>query len=85
MTNSRLRKMEGRGCAPTTSGLPSCKLVGCLDIDPAQCHPNYIADIREGAAIEQASCELSVNLKERFPEEYGADDDSFEGAETEQA
>ena len=52
--------------------------------DTTQCHPNYIADIREGVAVEYVSCEPSENLKELFPEEYG-DDDSFEEEETEQA
>lgn len=47
--------------------------------------PNYIADLREGVAVEYVSCEPSENLKELFPEEYGEDDDSFEKEETEQA
>ena len=62
-----------------------CKFVGCLDIDPAQCHPNCTADIREGVAVEYVSCEPPENLKELFPEGYGVDDDSFEEKETEQA
>ena len=61
------------------------KFVGDLNIDPTQCHPNYTADIREGVSIEYVSCEPSENLKELFSEGYNADDDSFEGAETEQA
>ena len=56
-----------------------------LDIDPKQCHPNYTADIREGAAIEYVSCEPSDSLKELFSEGYNADDDSFEEEEMEQA
>ena len=56
-----------------------------LDIDPTQCHPNYTADIREGAAIEYVSCEPSDSLKELVPEGYGACDDSFEEAKMEQA
>ena len=62
-----------------------CKFVGCLDIDPAQCHPNCTADIREGVAVEYVSCEPLENLKELFPEGYGVDDDSFEEAKPEQA
>ena len=56
-----------------------------LDIDPTQCRPNYTADIREGVAIEYISCEPPENLKELFPEGYGACDDSFEEAKPEQA
>ena len=54
------------------------------NIDPNKDLPNYIADIREGVAVEYVSCEPSENLKELFPEEYG-EDDSFEEEETEQA
>ena len=61
------------------------KFVGYLDIDPAQCHPNYTADIREGVAVEYVSCEPSDSLNELFPRGYNADDDSFEEEETEQA
>ena len=61
------------------------KFVGYLDIDPTQCRPNYTADIREGVAIEYISCEPPENLKELFPDGYGACDDSFEEAEPEQA
>ena len=61
------------------------KFVGYLDIDPALCHPNYTADIREGVAVEYVSCEPPENLKELFPEGYNAGDDSFEEEETEQA
>ena len=35
--------------------------------------------------IEYVSCEPPGSLKELFSEGYNADDDSFEGAETEQA
>ena len=56
-----------------------------MDIDPTQCRPNYTADIREGVAIEYISCEPPENLKELFPEGYGACDDSFEEEEMEQA
>ena len=62
-----------------------CKFVGYWDIDPALCHPNYTADIREGVAVEYVSCEPPENLKELFSEGYNADDDSFEEEETEQA
>lgn len=54
-------------------------------VDPTQCHPNYTADIREGVTVEYVSCEPPGSLKELFSEGYNADDDSFEGAETEQA
>ena len=54
-------------------------------INPTQCRPNYTADIREGVAIEYISCEPPENLKELFPEGYGACDDSFEEAKPEQA
>ena len=67
------------------SGRAAYKFVGYLDIDPTQCHPNYTADIREGVAIEYISCEPPENLKELFPEGYGACDDSFKKEETEQA
>ena len=53
------------------------RFVGYLDIDPTRCQPNYTADIHEGVAIEYVSCEPSEDLKELFPEGYGADDDSF--------
>lgn len=56
-----------------------------MDIDPAQCHPNCTADIREGVAVEYVSCEPPENLKELFLEGYGVDEDSFEEEETEQA
>ena len=55
-----------------------CKFVGCLDIDPAQCHPNCTADIREGVAVEYVSCEPPGGLEELFPKGYGVDEDSFE-------
>ena len=35
--------------------------------------------------LEYVSCEPSDSLKELFPEGYGACDDSFKEAETEQA
>lgn len=55
-----------------------CKFVGYLDIDPAQCHSNCTADLREGVAMEYVSCEPSANLKELFLDEYSVDDVSFE-------
>lgn len=61
------------------------KFVGYLDIDPAPCHPNCTADIREGVAVEYVSCEPPENLKELFLEGYGVDDVSFEEEKTEQA
>lgn len=61
------------------------KFVGYLDIDPAQCHPNCTADIREGVAVEYVSCEPPENLKELFLEGYNADDVSVEEEKTEQA
>ncbi len=76
---------QGAGKNKTQRPVICCKFVGYLDIDPAQCHPKYTADICEGVAIEYVPCEPPVNLEELFPEGYGADDDSFEGAETEQA
>ena len=76
---------QGTGKNKTQRLVIYYKFVGYLDIDPTQCHPNYTADIREGVAIEYVSCEPSDSLKELFSEGYNADDDSFEGAETEQA
>ena len=76
---------QGTGKNKTQRLVIYYKFVGYLDIDPTQCHPNYTADIREGVAIEYVSCEPPGSLKELFSEGYNADDDSFEGAETEQA
>ena len=76
---------QGTGKNKTQRLVIYCKFVGYLDIDPAQCHPNYTADIREGFAIEYVSCEPSDRMKELFPEGCGVDDDSFEEEETEQA
>ena len=76
---------QGTGKNKTQRLVIYYKFVGYLDIDPTQCHPNYTADIREGVAIEYVFCEPSDSLKELFSEGYNADDDSFEGAETEQA
>ena len=76
---------QGTGKNKTQRLVIYYKFVGYLDINPTQCHPNYTADIREGVAIEYVSCESPGSLKELFSEGYNADDDSFEGAETEQA
>ena len=76
---------QGTGKNKTQRLVIYCKFVGYLDIDPAQCHPNCTADIREGVAVEYVSCEPSGCLKEPFPKGYGANDDSFEEEETEQA
>lgn len=76
---------QGTGKNKTQRLVIYYKFVGYLDINPTQCHPNYTADIREGVAIEYVSCEPPGSLKELFSEGYNADDDSFEGAETEQA
>ena len=69
---------QGTGKNKTQRLVIYYKFVGYWDIDPAQCHPNCTADIREGVAIEYVSCEPLENLKELFPEGYGVDDDSFE-------
>ena len=76
---------QGTGKNKTQRLVIYYKFVGYLDIDPTQCRPNYTADIREGVAIEYVSCEPPENLKELFPEGYGACDDSFEEAKPEQA
>ena len=76
---------QGTGKNKTQRLVIYYKFVGYLDIDPTQRHPNYTADIREGVAIEYISCEPPENLKELFPEGYGACDDSFEEEEMEQA
>ena len=76
---------QGTGKNKTQRLVIYYKFVGYLDIDPTQCHPSYTADIREGVAIEYVSCEPPDSLKELFSEGYGACDDSFEEAETEQA
>ena len=76
---------QGTGKNKTKRLVIYYKFVGYLDIDPTQCRPNYTADIREGVAIEYISCEPPENLKELFPEGYGACDDSFEEEEMEQA
>ena len=76
---------QGTGKNKTQRLVIYYKFVGYLDIDPTQCRPNYTADIREGVAIEYISCEPPENLKELFPEGYGACDDSFEEAKPEQA
>ena len=76
---------QGTGKNKTQRLVIYYKFVGYLDINPTQCHPNYTADIREGVAIEYVSCEPPGSLKELFSEGYNADDDSFEGAEMEQA
>ena len=70
---------QGTGKNKTQRLVIYYKFVGYLDIDPTQCRPNYTADIREGVAIEYISCEPPENLKELFPEGYGACDDSFNG------
>ena len=75
---------QGTGKNKTQRLVIYYKFVGYLDIDPAPCHPNCNADIREGVAVEYVSCEPSDSLKELFPEGYGVDDVSFE-EETEQA
>ena len=69
---------QGTGKNKTQRLVIYCKFVGYLDIDPAQCHPNCTADIREGVAVEYVSCEPSANLKELFLDEYSVDDVSFE-------
>lgn len=76
---------QGTGKNKTQRLVIYYKFVGYLDINPTQCHPNYTADIREGVAIEYVSCEPPENLKELFPEGYGACDNSFEEAKPEQA
>ena len=76
---------QGTGKNKTRRLVIYYKFVGYLDIDPTQCRPNYTAGIREGVAIEYVSCEPPENLKELFPEGYGACDDSFEEAKPEQA
>lgn len=75
---------QGTGKNKTQRLVIYYKFVGYLDINPAQCRPNYTADIREGVAIEYVSCEPSDSLKELFSEGYNADDDSFKKEETEQ-
>ena len=69
---------QGTGKNKTQRLVIYYKFVGYLDIDPAQCHPNCTADIREGVAVEYVSCEPSANLKELFLDEYSVDDVSFE-------
>ena len=76
---------QGTGKNKTQRLVIYCKFVGYLDIDPAQCHPNCTADIREGVAVEYVSCEPPGGLEELFPKGYGVDEDSFEEEETEQA
>ena len=76
---------QGTGKNKTQRLVIYYKFVGYLDVDPAPCHPNCTADIREGVAIEYVSCELSTNLKELFLDGYSVDDVSFEEEETEQA
>ena len=50
-------EVQGTGKNKTQRLVIYYKFVGYLDIDPAQCHPNYTADIREGVAVEYVSCE----------------------------
>ena len=69
---------QGTGKNKTQRLVIYCKFVGYLDIDPAQCHSNCTADLREGVAMEYVSCEPSANLKELFLDEYSVDDVSFE-------
>lgn len=76
---------QGTGKNKTQRLVIYCKFVGYWDIDPALCHPNYTADIREGVAVEYVSCEPPGGLEELFPKGYGMDEDSFEEEETEQA
>ena len=76
---------QGTGKNKTQRLVIYYKFVGYLDIDPAQCHPNCTADIREGVAVEYVSCEPPENLKELFLEGHGVDDVSFEKEKTEQA
>ena len=76
---------QGTGKNKTQRLVIYYKFVGYLDIDPAQCHPNCTADIREGVAVEYVSCEPPGSLKELFSEGYNAGDDSFEKAKPEQA
>lgn len=76
---------QGTGKNKTQRLVIYYKFVGYLDIDPAQCHPNCTADIREGVAVEYVSCEPPGGLEELFLEGYGVDEDSFEEEETEQA
>ncbi len=59
---------QGTGKNKTQRLVIYYKFVGYLDIDPTQCHPDYTADIREGVAIEDVSCEPSDSLKELFSE-----------------
>ncbi len=61
-------KISPYALSSTTSSL------GDLALDPAQCHPNYTADIRKDVAVKYISCEPPENLKELFPEEYGEDE-----------
>ena len=76
---------QGTGKNKTQCLVVYYKFVGYLDIDPAQCHPNCAADIREGVAVEYVSCEPPGGWEELFPKGYGVDEDSFEEEETEQA
>ena len=76
---------QGTGKNKTQRLVIYYKFVGYLDIDPAQCHPNCTADIREGVAVEYVSCEPPENLKELFPEEHGEYYEVPEDEETEQA
>ena len=78
-------EMQGTGKNKTQRLVIYCKFVGYLDIDPAQCHPNCTADIREGVAVEYVSCEPPDSLRELFSEGYNADDVSFEEEKAEQA
>ena len=75
-------EVQGTGKNKTQRLVIYYKFIGYLDIDPAQMHPNYTADIREGVAVEYVSQEPSNGLKELFPEEY---DEIPEDEETEQA
>ena len=68
---------QGTGKNKTQRLVIYYKFVGYLDIDPAQCHPNCTADIREGVAVEYVSCEPPDSLRELFSEEYNVDDVSF--------
>lgn len=76
---------QGTGKNKTQRLVIYYKFVGYLDIDPAQCHSNCTADLREGVAVEYVSCEPPGGLEELFPKGYNADDVSFEEEKTEQA
>ena len=65
---------EGSGKSRTQRVVIYYKFVGYLAVPERMDMPNYIADLREGVAVEYVSCEPSENLKALFPEEYGEDD-----------